>query len=151
MTTVGQKDEFHVTTLDVEGRVYNVTIEVENDGVEHVGHLWFTDEEWEDEGIRDHGAIPGKDTDEVHRLARDLSAHDLGLRFRRAQVDQRRYHGLRKVTELVLENIRHLNKVATSMRAGLLEVDEAAEEIDATEKKLHEMIDQLRHFAGVAA
>jgi len=151
MTTVGQKDELHVTTVEVEGRTYVVTIEVENDGVEHVGHLWFRDEEWEDDGIRDHGAIPGRSTDEVLRLARELSGHDLSLRFLRAQVDQRRYHGLRKLTEQVLENIRHLNKVATSMRAGLLQVDEAAQEIDATEQRLHEMIDQLRAFAGVPA
>jgi hypothetical protein len=151
MTLSGEKEEMHVTTLEVEGRTYNVTIEVENDGIEHVGHLWFSDAEWDDDGIRDHGAIPGRDAQEVARLARGLSAADLSLRFQRAQAEQRRYHGLRKVTEQVLEHIRYLNKVATSMRAGLLEVSEAAEEIDATEKKLHEMVDQLRHFAGVAA
>jgi hypothetical protein len=149
MTTIGHKDELHVTTLDLEGRAYDVKLEVENDGVEHVGHLWFADVEWEDEGVRDHGSIPGRSAEEVLRLAREISAHELGLRFRRAQIDQRRYHGLRKLTEQVLERIRHLNKVATSMRAGLLEVAEAAEEIDATEKKLHDMIDQLRDFAGV--
>ena len=33
----------------------------------------------------------------------------------------------------------------------LLAVEEAATEIDETEKKLHGMIDQLRHYAGVAA
>ena len=44
MTSVGQKEEMHVTTLDVEGRSFNVSIEVENDGIDHVGHLWFTDE-----------------------------------------------------------------------------------------------------------
>lgn len=151
MTDVGEKDQVHVTTLEVEGRTYNVTVEVENDGVEHVGHLWFTDEEWDDDGMRDHGAIPGRDATEVAAQARALSTHDLSLRFRRAQVDQRRHHGLRRLTEQVLEHIRYLNKVSTSMRAGLLEVDEAAAEIDATEQKLHEMIDQLRHFAGVTA
>ncbi|MGQ0649389.1 MAG: hypothetical protein ACT4P7_17690 [Gemmatimonadaceae bacterium] len=149
MTMVGEKEQLHVTTLEVEGRTYNVTVEVENDGVEHVGHLWFTDDEWEDQGMRDHGAIPGKDADEVTRLARELSAHDLALRFLRAQVDLRRYHGLRRLTEEVLENIRYLNKVATSMRAGLLEVADAAEEIDETERKLHAMIDRLRQVAGV--
>lgn len=151
MSSVGEKEELHVTTLEVDGRNYNVTVEIENDGVEHVGHLWFTDEEWEDEGTRDHGAIPGKSSKEVHAHATALSAGELTLRFQRALVDQRRYHGLRKLTEDVLENIRHLNKVATSMRAGLLAVDDAAEEIDATEKRLHSMVDQLRHYAGVPA
>ena len=149
MTVVGQKDELHVTTVEVEGRTYLVTVEVENDGVEHVGHLWFRDEAWDDEGIRDHGAIPGRSAEDVATAARGLSSHDLALRFLRAQADQRRHHGLRKVTEQVLEDIRYLNKVATSMRAGLLEVDEAAQEIDATERRLHDLVDRLRDFAGV--
>jgi hypothetical protein len=149
MITVGQSEEIHVATLEVDQRLYNVTLAVENDGIEHVGHLWFTDEEWEDEGVRDHGALPGRSSADVLEHARALSTTDLALRFRRAQADRRRYVGLRKVTEQVLDHIRHLNKVATSMRAGLLEVDEAATEIDATEKRLHGMISQLRHFAGV--
>jgi hypothetical protein len=151
MTDVGEKNEVHVATLELEGRTYNVTVEVENDGVEYVGHLWFTDDAWEDEGMRDHGAIPGRSSEDVATAARGLSVHDLSLRFRRAQADQRRFHGLRRLTEQVLEHIRHLNKVATSMRAGLLEVDEAATEIDATEQALHDMIAQLRHYAGVVA
>ena len=151
MTLIGQKDELHVITLDLEGRSYDVTLEVENDGVEHVGHLWFSDVEWDDEGVRDHGTIPGRSAEEVFRAAREIDGQELALRFRRAQVDTRRHHGLRRLTDDVLASIRHLNKVATSMRAGLLEVAEAAEEIDATEKRLHDMIDQLRHFAGVTA
>ena len=151
MTVVGQKEELHVTTLEVEGRSFDVSIEVENDGVEHVGHLWFTDEAWDDDGVRDHGSIPGHSADDVLRFARDLSSNDLTLRLARARAEQRRFHGLRTLTEQVLENIRHLNKVATSMRAGLLEVTEAAEEIDSTERQLHEMIDQVRLFAGVVA
>ncbi|MBC7897556.1 MAG: hypothetical protein H7066_19205 [Cytophagaceae bacterium] len=151
MTSVGQKEELHVTSLDVDGRSFNVSIEVVNDGIEHVGHLWFTDEAWEDDGIRDQGAIPGQSADDVLRYARELSESDLQLRFARARSDQRRFHSLRMLTEQVLENIRHLNKVATSMRAGLLEVTEAAEEIDSTERQLHEMIDQVRLYAGVVA
>jgi hypothetical protein len=150
MITVGQSEEVHVTSIQVEDRIYSVSVAIENDGIEHVGHLWFTDEEWEDEGVRDHGAIPGRSTPEVVANAKALSTTDLTLRFRRAQADQRRFHGLRKLTEEVLEHIRHLNKVATSMRAGLLAVDEAAAEIDSTEQRLHMMIDQLRFFAGVA-
>jgi hypothetical protein len=151
MPEFGEIEEHHVTAIDVDGRSYNVTVSVENDGIEHVGHLWFSDSEWEDGGVRDHGAIPGRSADEILEQARALSERDLMRRFERARNEQRRFHGLRKLTEQVLEHIKYLNKVAVSMRAGLLAVEEAATEIDETEKKLHGMIDQLRHYAGVAA
>lgn len=149
MSTDGQNAALHVSSLEIDGHQYNVAIGVEFDGVEHVGHLWFSDDDWEDEGCRDHGAIPGESPEQVLLHARALSAHNLALRFQRAQAEQRRFLGLRKITEEVLRNIRYLNTVATSMRAGLLGVEEAASEIDSTEKKLHEMISQLRVYAGV--
>jgi hypothetical protein len=37
------------------------------------------------------------------------------------------------------------------MRAGLLDVEEAASEIASTEQRLHDMVGQLRNFAGVAS
>lgn len=146
-----QVEQLHVTTVEIDGRRFNVSVAIEFDGVEHVGHLWYADEEWDDEEFRDHGTIPGQTPAEVLAHARQLSQVELGLRFQRAQADKRRFHGLRRITEDVLSNIRHLNKVATSMRAGLLDVDEAAAEIDETEKRLHDMVGQLRHFAGVSA
>lgn len=143
-------EQVHVTTVEIDGRRFNVSVVIEFDGVEHVGHLWYADDEWDDEEYRDHGAIPGQTPEEVLAHARQLSQAELGLRFQRAQADKRRFHGLRQITEDVLTNIRHLNKVATSMRAGLLDVEEAATEIDETEHRLHDMVGQLRHFAGVA-
>lgn len=151
MPELSEIEELHVTALDIEGRSYNVVVAIENDGIEHVGHLWFSDAEWDDEGMRDHGAIPGKSAAEVLEQARSLTTRDLLLRFERARSEQRRFHGLRKLTEQVLEHIKYLNKVAVSMRAGLLAVEDAATEIDETERKLHGMIDELRHYAGVAA
>jgi hypothetical protein len=151
MMTMDQTEPVHISTIDVDGRRFNVTVAVEFDGVEHVGHLWFADEDWDDDGCRDHGTIPGRDAGEVLTHARQLSAAELTLRFQRALADKRRYHGLRKMTEEVLGHIRYLNKVATSMRAGLLDVDEAAAEIDETERRLHDTVGQLRHFAGVTA
>lgn len=151
MTMIEQTEPAHVTTVEIDGRRFNVTVAVEFDGVEHVGHLWFADEEWEDEGVRDHGIIAGQAPEAVLAHARQLSQPELALRFQRAQADKRRFHGLRRVTDEVLNHIRYLNKVATSMRAGLLDVDEAATEIDETEKRLHDMVGQLRHFAGVTA
>ena len=150
MTTTGQVEELHVTTVDIGDRTYNVSLTIDQDEVESVGRLHFTDAEWDDNGVVDHGAISGRDANDILGHARELRPEELTLRFRRAQAESRRFHGLRRVTSDVLASIRHLNRVATSMRAGLLDVDEAAAEIDETEQKLHSMIDELRPFAGVA-
>ncbi|MEP7380442.1 MAG: hypothetical protein ABI910_02080 [Gemmatimonadota bacterium] len=151
MMTTERAEPVHITTVDVDGRRFNVTVAIEHDGVEHLGHLWFADEAWDDEGVRDHGSIPGQSPDDVLAHARLLSESDLALRYERAQAEKRRFHGLRRVTDDVLSHIRYLNKVATSMRAGLLDVEEAAAEIDETEQRLHAIVGQLRNFAGVIA
>lgn len=152
MTTFSDTQDLFVTSVGVDGNAFDVHLMVGHDGIEHVGHLWFVNPDWDDdEGLRDHGAIPGRTPNDVLAAARALSETDLQLRYRRAVVEKRRYVGLRKITEDVLADIRYLNKVATSMRAGLLAMDEAAAEIDSTEQRLHDMIGQLRHFAGVTA
>lgn len=151
MSEIGQVEQPHVTSVDIDGKRYNVTVRTAFDGIEHVGHLWFADADWDDDGIRDHGTIPGRNADDVLSNARALDAHELGLRYKRALADKRRYHGLRKITEDVLNDIRHLNKVAMSMRAGLLAIEEAAAEINSTEERLHEMVARLKHYAGVTA
>ena len=139
----------HVTTIDYQGRRYSVSCRIAFDGIEYVGRLWFADDAWDDTGIPDRGALPGRDRDEVLALAKRLSPAELVLRYRRALAEKRRFIGLRKVTEEVLSKIRYLNQVAISMRAGLLDMDGAAQEIDLTEKQLHELIDRLRSYAGV--
>ena len=150
MATTGQVEELHVTTVEIDGRAYNVSVVLDQDEVECVGRLRFTDAEWDDDGVLDHGAIPGVDAGDILRHARELAPPELALRHQRARSEHRRYHGLRRVTQDVLAHICHLNRVATSMRAGLLDVEEAATEIDETERKLHAMIDELRQYAGVA-
>jgi hypothetical protein len=139
----------HVTTIDYQGRRYSVSCRIAFDGIEYVGRLWFADDAWDDTGIPDRGALPGRDRDEVMHLAQRLSTAELVLRYRRALAEKRRFVGLRKVTEEVLSKIRYLNQVAISMRAGLLDMDGAAQEIDLTEKQLHELIDRLKSYAGV--
>ncbi len=151
MTSHAEMQHLFVSTITVEQRTYDVTVEVVHDGIEYIGHLRFTDTDWaEDDGIRDQGVFPGRSPNEILSAARALGENDLHLRYRRAVADKRRFHGLRKITDDVLSDIRHLNKVATSMRAGLLQMDEAATEIDITERRLHDLIGQLRHFAGVS-
>lgn len=143
-------DEQFVGSAEIDGRTLTVSVAVTFDDVEHVGHLWFRESEWdEDEGVVDRSALPGHSPEEVLALAQRLSLHDLTLRYRRALAERRRFHGLRSLTQDVLSQIRYLNRVATSMRAGLLDIDEAASEIASTERRLHDMVGQLRVFAGV--
>jgi hypothetical protein len=139
----------HVATIEFEGRRYNVSVRIVFDGIEYVGRLWFSDESWEDQGLPDRGALPGRTRDEVIALAKGLTPAELAKRHKRARAEKRRFLGLRRHTEEILAKIRYLNQVAISMRAGLLDVEGAAQEIDLTEKQLHALIDKLGEHAGV--
>ena len=143
------KQQTHVATFDHDGRRYNVSVVTQFDGIEYVGRLYFTDDAWDDAGLPDRGPLPGRTRDEVIALARRLAPQDLVLRYRRAVAEKRRYVGLRRATDDILSKIRYLNQVAISMRAGLLDVEGAAQEIALTERQLHEIVDRLRVFAGV--
>lgn len=148
MTTHDEIIQPYVATIETEGRRYNVSVRITYDGVEYVGRLWFADEAWDDLGLPDRGALPGRTRDEVVAMAKGLTPPELGKRHRRALAEKRRFLGLRKHTEEILAKIRYLNQVAVSMRAGLLDVDGAAQEIDLTEKQLHQLIDSLSEHAG---
>ena len=139
----------HIATLDYDGRRYNVSCRIAFDGIEYVGRLWFADETWDDGGLPDRGALPGRSRDEVLSLARRLTQQELMLRYRRALAEKRRFTGLRRATDDILGKIRYLNQVAISMRAGLLDTEGAAAEIDLTERQLHEIIEKLKLHAGV--
>jgi hypothetical protein len=149
MSTYDEITQPHIATIESDGRRYNVSCRVGFDGVEYVGRLWFADESWDDLGLPDRGALPGRTKEEVLVQARRLTADELVKRHRRALSEKRRFHGLRKATDEILAKIRYLNQVAISMRAGLLDVEGAAQEIDLTEKQLHALIDRLSSFAGV--
>lgn len=139
----------HIASLEYDGRRFNVSCRIGFDGIEYVGRLWFADEEWDDGGLPDRGAFPGRTRDEVLALARRLSQQELMLRYRRALAEKRRYTGLRRATDEILSKIRYLNQVAISMRAGLLDTDGAAAELDLTERQLHEIVEKLKLHAGV--
>jgi hypothetical protein len=149
MSTYDEITQPHIATIESDGRRYNVSCRVGFDGVEYVGRLWFADESWDDLGLPDRGALPGRSKDEVLVQARRLTTDELVKRQRRALSEKRRFHGLRKATDEILAKIRYLNQVAISMRAGLLDVEGAAQEIDLTEKQLHALIDRLSTFAGI--
>jgi hypothetical protein len=139
----------HIATLEYDGRRFNVTCRIAFDGIEYVGHLWVADEAWDDSGVPDRGSLPGRTRDETLTLARRLTPQELMLRYRRALAEKRRFTGLRKATEDILEKIRYLNQVAISMRAGLLDSEGAAAEIELTERQLHEIVEKLKVFAGI--
>lgn len=139
----------YVGTIEHEGRRFNVSVRVIYDGIEYVGRLWFADESWDDLGIPDRGAFPGRTRDEVMAQTKRLTESEMVKRYKRALAEKRRFRGLRNHTEEILAKIRYLNQVAVSMRAGLLDVEGAAQEIDLTEQQLHVLIDKLGTHAGV--
>ncbi len=138
-----------VATIHVDGKAIIVSVLVSYDGVEYVGRLWFTDPECDDDGVPDRGPLSGRSKGEVETLARKLTETELMARYRRALTNKRRYLALRATTGELLRNVRYLNQVAVSMRAGLIDMEGAAQEIDFTEHELHEIVARLRDVAGV--
>jgi len=149
MSASDQTTPSHIATIESEGRRYLVSCRVGFDGVEYVGHLWFAEESSPDAAVKDRGALPGRTKEEVLAMANRITADELAKRHRRARSEKRRFNGLRKATDDILAKIRFQNQVAISMRAGLLDVEGAAQEIDLVEKQLHELIERLAEFAGV--
>jgi len=139
----------HIATIEHDGRRLDVSCRIAFDGIEYVGRLWFSEASVGDSGIPDRGALPGRSRDEVTALAKRLTPPELALRYRRAVAERRRFHELRRSTEEVLSKIRYLNQVAITMRAGLLDEEGAAQEIDITEKQLHDLVERLRFAAGI--
>jgi len=139
----------HIATIEHDGRRLEVSCRVAFDGIEYVGRLWFSEASVGDSGIPDRGALPGRSRDEVTALAKRLTPPELALRYRRAVAERRRFHELRRSTEEVLSKIRYLNQVSITMRAGLLDEEGAAQEIEITEKQLHDLVERLRFAAGI--
>jgi hypothetical protein len=139
----------HVGTFEYDGKRLNVSCRIAFDGIEYVGRLWFAEESQAGSGITDRSALPGRTRDEVVALAQRLTPSELVLRYRRGVAERRRYFDLRRVTEDMLGKIRYLNQVSVAMRAGLLDEEGAAQEVEVTERQLHDLVARLRSTAGV--
>jgi hypothetical protein len=139
----------HIATIEDGRRRYNVALRVGFDGVEFVGRLWFADESWDDVGIPDRAAFPGRTKGESIALAMRLTRDEMVKRHRRAHAEKRRYQGLRKATNEILAKIRYLNRVSVSMRSGLLDAEGATQEIELTGQQLKALIDRLATHAGI--
>ena len=141
--------QVHIATFDAGGKRINASIRVLFDGIEYVGRLWFADESLDSPPLPDRAGFPGRTREEAIDLARRLTPQELAKRHRRALSEKRRFHGLRRATDEILSKIRYLNQVAISMRAGLLDLEGAAQELELTERQLHDCISKLRDQAGV--
>jgi hypothetical protein len=138
----------HLGTLRVDGGVHNVSVRISYDGVEHVGRLWFADSVRDVEGIPDYGVIPGRTADDVLAAARQMDAEDLTRRFHRAHAEKRRYIRLRRSVEEILAKVKYMNRVAISMRGGMLDVDAAEQELDLVTDQIQDIVSRLKDVAA---
>ncbi len=149
MLPFGTVTQTVLTSLDVEDRDVRVSLHIVHDGVEFVGRLWFAEATWTNSGIPDRGLFSGRTEGEVLALARRLRPDELLQRYRRANAEKRRFHGLRRLTSEILSKIRYLNQVSVSMRSGLLDREAAAQEMQLTEQQLVELVKQARQVSGI--
>lgn len=141
--------EHHLATIDVDGALCDVFVRFAYDGLEHIGRLWFTGPAIGEKPIPDHGAVPGRTVEEALQLAERFTTDDLLRRLYRARAEKRKYLQLRRATESMLDKIKYMNRVALSMRGGLLDADGAKQELDLVVKQLHELVDTLPLVAGI--
>lgn len=141
--------DYHLATIDADGALCDVIVKFSYDGLEHIGRLWFSGPAVNDRPIPDHGAIPGRTIEEAVQLAERFTTDDLLRRFYRARAEKRKYLQLRRATEQVLDKVKYLNRVALSMRGGMLDAEGARQEMELTVKQLHEIVDTLPGLAGV--
>ena len=138
-----------VSTIEVEGKKYNVSIRLAYDGIEYIGRLWFADASTDSIGIPDHGAVPGRSVEEAVDLARKLNHEDLERRCHRALAEKRRYIRLRRATDDILINIKYMNRVAINMRNGMLDAEGASQELALIQRQIEEIVKTLPSHAGV--
>ena len=141
--------EHHLATIDADGALCDVFVRFAYDGLEHVGRLWFSGPAVGERPIPDHGGIPGRTVEEALQFAERFSVDDLLRRLNRARAEKRKYIQLRQATNLFLEKIKYMNRVALSMRGGMLDAEGAKQELDLVVKQLHELVDRLPIVAGV--
>lgn len=138
-----------IATMTVDDREVRATLHTAHDGIEFVGRLFFAEPGWTNNGIPDRANLPGRSIDDVLALARDLRPEELAQRYRRANAEKRRYHGLRQLTLELLAKVRYMNQVGVSMRTGLLDAEAAHQEMELTEEQMLTLVRQMKHLAGV--
>jgi hypothetical protein len=149
MASIGPVTLTSIATLTIDNREVRVTLHTAHDGIEFVGRLFFAEQGWMNSGIPDRGILSGRSLEDAVARARDLRAEELAQRYRRANAEKRRYHGLRQITLEVLVKVRYLNQVGVSMRTGMLNANAAQQELELTEEQMVGLVRQMKHLAGV--
>jgi hypothetical protein len=138
-----------IGTIDHQGHPVMVHCRIEFDGVEFIGRLWFGPDDGTEPTLPDRAAIPGRSHGDVLSYARQLTPQELHVRHRRAMSDKRRYKSLRTATEEIIAKIRYMNRLAISMRKGVIDADGAAQELYLTERQMIEVVQRLKDYAGL--
>lgn len=141
--------DHHLATIDADGALCDVVVRFSYDGLEHIGRLWFSGPAVGAKAIPDHGAIPGRTMEEAVQLAERFTPDDLLRRLYRARAEKRKYLQLRRATEQLLEHVKYMNRVALTMRAGMIDADGGRQELDLVVRQMHELVDTLPNLAGV--
>ena len=145
--------QHEVASIEFQDREVNVSVRIVHDGIEYVGRLWFAEPASSDAelvaGIPDRAPLPGQTRDDVLARALCLDHDDLGRRYERALAERRRYRALRHTTDEVLARVRYLHRVKLLVRDGLLDRAGGEQELDLTEKQLHDLVAELRRHAGI--
>ncbi|MDQ3516042.1 MAG: hypothetical protein M3403_04625, partial [Gemmatimonadota bacterium] len=63
--------------------------------------------------------------------------------------EKRRYVKLRRSVDEILAKVKYMNRVAVSMRGGMLDNEGAGQELDLITKQLQEIVTRLKDVAGV--
>ncbi len=149
MPTFGPVTLTPIATITVDDREVRVTLHTAHDGIEFVGRLFFAEQGWTNSGIPDRANLPGRSIDDVVVLARDLRPEELAQRYRRANAEKRRFHGLRQLTLELLSKVRYMNQVGVSMRTSMLDAEAAQQELELTEEQMVKLVRQMKNLAGV--
>ncbi len=141
--------EHHLATIDADGALCDVMVRFSYDGLEHIGRLWFSGPAVGDKPLPDHGGVPGRTIEEAIQLSERFTTDDLLRRFYRARAEKRKYLQLRHATEQMLDNVKYMNRIALSMKGGMLDADGAQQELDLIVKQMHALVDTMPALAGV--
>ena len=132
-----------IRPITLDGKDYNVSLQLGYDGIEYIGQLWFSDPKDENDRFPDSAAIPGRTIRDAVDAAKRLPSADLERRCKRALADKDRFGRLRQVTEEIITKIKYLNRVAVTMRTGVIEDEGAGEELLLIQQQILDIVKTL--------
>jgi len=137
-----------IRTIIVDRQDYDVVLRVAFDGVEYVGHLWFTHVPSK-LSYQDHGSVPGISALDAVRKANEYTEREMEQRCYRALSEKRRFNRLRRATDQMIDKIRHLNRVVVGLEKGIVEQESGKKELNEIQGQLLDIVRTLRDHAGV--